>query len=181
MASGYLDWIFDSLQQTKKGVFSDTTYYDAMFDKFDRADEIRMIRDGTMRYRGRDSARETRRQVKEAQRQAEEKARRKEIDLEADLTGKWIKNKAEPYEIPATPRNIFLAKLEIRRLEEKQAGQLLPVEKIQGVTITQLEGVLSVEIRYIAGRTRQPQSLSVPIGLECTGKLLRFIPMAAFY
>lgn len=40
-----------------------------------------------------------------------------------------------------------------------------PEVQVQGVAITQLEGVLSVEIRYIAGRTRQPQSLSVPIGL----------------
>lgn len=40
-----------------------------------------------------------------------------------------------------------------------------PGAQVQSVTITQQEGVLSVEVEYIAVRTQQLQSLSVPIGL----------------
>jgi phage baseplate assembly protein W len=52
----------------------------------------------------------------------------------------------------------------------KSIGQWEPGVQIQSVTVTQerrleKEGVLSVEIRYVIGRTQQQQSLSVPIGL----------------
>ncbi len=47
----------------------------------------------------------------------------------------------------------------------KAIGRWEPEALVQSVTVTQQEGVLSVEVRYIAGRTQQPQSLSVPIGL----------------
>ncbi|TEB07868.1 Gene 25-like lysozyme [Pelotomaculum schinkii] len=47
----------------------------------------------------------------------------------------------------------------------KAIGQWEPGVQIQGVTVTQKDGNLYVEILYLIGRTQQPQSLSVPIGL----------------
>lgn len=47
----------------------------------------------------------------------------------------------------------------------KAIGRWEPRVQVQGVTVTQNEGELYVEIRYVIGRTQQPQSLSVPIGL----------------
>lgn len=47
----------------------------------------------------------------------------------------------------------------------KAIGQLEPRVQVQDVAVTQKDGKLNVEIRYVVGRTQQPQSLSVPIGL----------------
>lgn len=47
----------------------------------------------------------------------------------------------------------------------KAIGQWEPRVQIQGVTVTQQDGELYVEIWYVIGQTQQPQSLSVPIGL----------------
>lgn len=47
----------------------------------------------------------------------------------------------------------------------KAIGQWEPRVQIQDVTVTQQGGEICVEIRYVIGRTQQPQSLSVPIGL----------------
>jgi len=120
---GYLDWIFDGLQMPKPGVFGDTTYYDAMLDDFKRADEVRAIRDGTRRYRRRESAKETRRRT-------EEKAERRETDIAADVTGGWTENAAEPYELAPTPENLVLAALEVRRLAKIPSERLLPIERV---------------------------------------------------
>ncbi|MDR9787861.1 MAG: GPW/gp25 family protein [Peptococcaceae bacterium MAG4] len=47
----------------------------------------------------------------------------------------------------------------------KAIGQWEPRVQVQEVTVTQKEGKLCVEIRYVIGQTQQPQNLSVPIGL----------------
>lgn len=47
----------------------------------------------------------------------------------------------------------------------KSVGQQEPRVLVQGVTVTQRDGTLFAEIQYVIRRTRQPQSLSVPIGL----------------
>jgi len=40
-----------------------------------------------------------------------------------------------------------------------------PGAQVNSVKVTQRDGELFVDVRYIAGPTQQPQSLSVPIGL----------------
>lgn len=47
----------------------------------------------------------------------------------------------------------------------KSIGQWEPRVQLQDVTVTQQEGTLYVELRYVISQTQQPQSLSVPIGL----------------
>lgn len=47
----------------------------------------------------------------------------------------------------------------------KAIGQLEPRVQVQDVAVTQKDGKLHVAIWYVIGRTQQPQSLSVPIGL----------------
>ncbi|MCG9967139.1 GPW/gp25 family protein [Pelotomaculum terephthalicicum JT] len=47
----------------------------------------------------------------------------------------------------------------------KSIGQWEPRVQVQGVTVTQKDGMFSIEILYVIGHTQQLQSLSVPIGL----------------
>lgn len=117
LASGYLDWVFDGLQVTREGFLSDTTYYDAMLDSFDRADEVRRLRDSTRRHRGLES-------VKETARREEEAAERRDVDVAADLAGGWVENVAESYSLPRTPENVTLAKLAVLRLSMIPSDEL---------------------------------------------------------
>ncbi|MBL8153119.1 MAG: hypothetical protein JNM70_02955 [Anaerolineae bacterium] len=111
----YLNWIFDGLQSPKKGLFGDTTYYDAMFDRFDRVNEIRTYRDIATRYKGRESA-------KEAERRKAEAAEREETDQGGD----WQENTAETYYLPETPENLAKANLIVRRLSMIPSSRLTP-------------------------------------------------------
>lgn len=135
LASGYLDWIFDSLQIPKSGFFSDTTYYDAILDRFERVNEVRQLREGTLRYRGRESAKETERQSKEL----ETLSKRREADKEAAAAGGWSEDIAVLYDLPPTPQNLYLAELEIGRLERTSSDQLLPNEKAAVALLSTLE------------------------------------------
>jgi phage baseplate assembly protein W len=47
----------------------------------------------------------------------------------------------------------------------KSIGQWEPRVLLQDVTVTQQDGTLVVELRYVIRRTQQPQSVSVPLGL----------------
>ena len=47
----------------------------------------------------------------------------------------------------------------------KSIGQWEPRVLLEDIGITQQEGTLIAELRYVVRRTGQPQSLSVPIGL----------------
>jgi phage baseplate assembly protein W len=47
----------------------------------------------------------------------------------------------------------------------KSVGRWEPRVQLQDVVVTQEGGTLMITLRYVVRRTRQPQSLSVPIGL----------------
>lgn len=47
----------------------------------------------------------------------------------------------------------------------KSIGYWEPRVQVQGVTVTQKDGMLSIEILYVISQTQQLQSTSVPIGL----------------
>ncbi len=53
----------------------------------------------------------------------------------------------------------------VQRQIAKSIGQWEPRVQLQGLTVSQQEGTLVVELQYVVRRTGQPQSLSVPIGL----------------
>lgn len=130
-ASYNLGWIFAGLQAYKSGFWGETTtYYDDMFDRFDRVNELRTIRGGIFlehykSFKMRPSAKET----EKAERQAEESAKRNMIDADAWSSGDR-KQEVEHYEIPPTAFNLHLAKLEIGRLEGFPIEQLLPRERV---------------------------------------------------
>ncbi len=122
MADAYLDWIFDGLQAQKTGIFTDTTYYDAMLDGFERVNEVRQLREFTLRYRGRESA-------AAREKREEEKAERAETDVASDLAGNWRLNVAEEYDLPPKPENIALAKLSILDMSKIPYERLLPFQR----------------------------------------------------
>ena len=53
----------------------------------------------------------------------------------------------------------------VQRQIAQSIGKWEPRVQVEEITVTQQESTLIAEIRYSIRRTRQPQSLSVPIGL----------------
>src|SRR5579871_4288631 len=130
LKTGSLDMIFFALQTPKSGVFSDTTYYDAMLDRFDRADEVRALRDSTWRYRGKESAKVTKQHKKETEERAEKE---KEAAIHDDTAPRAVD--VEEYDLPPTPENLTLAKREIDRLSRTPDEKLTVLERRQSVLL----------------------------------------------
>jgi hypothetical protein len=110
----YLDRLFaELLAAVKKGVFSDTTYYDAMFDRFDEVGQLRTIRDQLChRFQGRDST---------SQREAaeKEKAEKREDEVSAEQEGGWTENVGVDTPIPRTPEMVYRTQQLVDELDHK--------------------------------------------------------------
>ena len=116
MRSDYLDRLFDRLRSTSVWTrYGRTTAYEAMVEYFDRAQEVRTIRDTySIKYVGReekaDKAREGRGQE----------------DLLGESLFGWQANRFEPAPSATSPHDKYQAALVIKRLQELRPDQMTP-------------------------------------------------------
>jgi hypothetical protein len=120
MKGSYLDRLFLRLRSTQIWTrYGRTTAYEAMFEHFDRAQEVRTIRDTySINYAGREEKADTARDE------------RKEEDLLGESLFGWQTNRVESAGIASSPDEKAKAAWVIRRLAELRPEQLTPRTRI---------------------------------------------------